>query len=133
MLACIKKFLSSQEERFQSREERKSVNTKLTFNYSNLKEAQEAHVLNIGKGGFFMSLETSKLPPVESKIDFCIQFDEGLTEIKGIGQVRWVRKDFEGDMPPGCGVEFIQIDDKSNIQIEDLINSFKTIKYIPRY
>ena len=80
-----------------------------------------------------MSLEVDKLPPVESKIDFCIQFNEGLTEIKGTGLVRWVRKDFDGDMPPGCGVEFIQIDEKFNDQVLDLINSLKTIKYIPRF
>ena len=133
LLTCIKKFLSSQDERFHPRDERIAVNTKLNFNYSNLKEAQEAHVLNIGKGGFFMSLEVDKLPAIESKIDFCIQFKDGLAEIKGIGQVKWVRKDYEGDMPPGCGVEFIQLDETSNVHASDLISSLKTAKYIPRY
>ncbi len=133
LLACIKKFLSSQNDRFLSREERQSVYAKLNFSYSSLQEAQEAHVLNIGKGGFFMSLEPDKLPPIESKIDFCIQFQEGAAEIKGTGQVKWVRKDFEGEMPPGCGVEFIEIDEKSNRHVLDLIESVKSAKFIPRF
>lgn len=133
LLASIKKFLGPQNERYLARETRQAVYTKLNFSYSNLKEAQEAHVLNIGKGGFFMSLETDKLPPLESKIDFCIQFHEGTAEIKGTGQVKWVRKDFDGEMPPGCGIEFTEIDEQSNRYVLDLIESLKTAKFIPRF
>ncbi len=133
LLACIKKFLVNQQDRFQTREIREAISVKLNFHGSTLKMAQEAHMLNIGNGGFFMSLDPDKLPGLNSKIEFNIEFQEERSEIKGTGIVRWVRKEFEEDMPPGCGIEFDEMDQKSKDLTKQLINSIRTGKYIPRF
>ncbi len=132
LVGCVKKMLSASSERLSPREFRDELNTKISISFSDLKQAQDARLLNIGKGGFFMSLSPEKLPAVDTAIEFHIKFDHGLAEIKGRGIVRWVRKESEDNLPVGCGVEFDELDESSSSQVIAMINSIRTGHYIPR-
>ncbi len=132
LLACVKKFLSANNERLRPRDFRESLQTKFSVSFDTIKHAQDAHLLNIGKGGFFMGMDLESLPAVDTKVEFHIRFNQGLTEIKGRGIVRWIRKESENNLPVGCGVEFEELDENSSAQVIALINSIRTGKYIPR-
>ena len=132
LLSCVKNFLSTQEQRLKSRIQRENVDSNFSMSFENIEHAQEAKLLNIGTGGFFMALSVPNLPAIDTEISFHIKFNHGLSEIKGLGQVRWVRKEIDDGLPIGCGVEFLEFEDRSYAHVIQLINSIRTGKYIPR-
>jgi hypothetical protein len=75
---------------------------------------------------------TDNFPQPEEFVNFQIAFENGpLTLIEGEGKVKWVRQKQNGDLMPGCGIEFIRLEEKSRAKVFELINFAKTQQYIP--
>jgi len=133
LLAAVEKMLRSQEDQWRTkRSPREPSLFQINLKYLNVDGAQKAHVLNIGRGGFFVGM-TENFPKVDDLVSFRMVFDEGLvTIIEGDGKVKWVRREQDRDLPPGCGVEFVSLDEKTRVKIFELINFLKTQQYIPK-
>lgn len=66
---------------------------------------------NLSAGGVFVA--THQLKPVGSKIELSISLPGG-SQVRGAGEVRWVRIFNErSDTPPGMGVRFAELDPES--------------------
>lgn len=111
--------------------ERLSSEFKIELYLPELGVAIQGKVLNIGRGGMFVSLQNN-FPKIKGKVEFCIAFDHGMPKkIDGCGVVRWVRANGSDAKPSGCGIEFEHLSDQSRKQVIELINSLKTKSFIP--
>ena len=71
---------------------------------------------NLSGGGVFIA--THLLRPVGEQIEVCIHLPDG-SEIRGIGEVRWVRVfNPDSDQPPGIGVRFSELEEGCSAAIE---------------
>ena len=133
LLAAVEKLLQTKEEKWKTqRHSREPVQFQINLKFEALKDAQKKHVFNIGRGGFFVGM-TENFPKIDELVSFRMVFDEGqVTVIEGDGKVKWIRLEPEGDLPSGCGVEFVSLDEKSKVKLFDLINSLRTQQYIPK-
>ena len=88
--------------------------------------------LNIGRGGMFLVLQ-KQFPIIGEPVEFQIETSPVQPlKIKGSGVVRWIRREHSEDQPSGCGIEFVDLDPQSRIEIFELIGKFKTKSFIPR-
>jgi CheY-like chemotaxis protein len=133
LLAAVEKMLLSQEEQWNvKRTPREASQFQINLKYKTIDGAQKAHVLNVGRGGFFVGM-TENFPKVDDPVAFRMVFDEGLvTIIEGDGKVKWVRREEDKGLSPGCGVEFVSLDEKMRVKLFELINFLKTQQYIPK-
>lgn len=71
---------------------------------------------NLSVTGVFVA--THRLRPVGDTFEICIHLPDG-TEVRGIGQVRWIRVyDEVNATPPGMGVRFIELEADAAESIE---------------
>ena len=133
LAAAVIKALTEREERWSSRQfERLSSDFNIDLKYSELNLAVQGQVLNIGRGGIFVSLE-SNFPTIDARVSFCIKFQgEGLKKLEGSGIIRWVRTEKSECGPTGCGIEFEFLDDSTRKEIIQIINEKKTKSFIPK-
>ncbi len=129
----VANLILSREERW-TPESDASVTTdcRITLSFPNLNKAVEGQMLNIGRGGMFVTIKDFS-PVVGSLTSFCIRFDSGnLQLIEGSGTVRWVREQKNGDLPPGCGIEFKFLGESSRKQVIAFINNSTAKAFIPK-
>lgn len=128
----VESSLEPLEERFQRREPRVELEFPVGLNFQKSGLTVQATILNIGRGGFFVSLNGTT-PAVSEEAEFRM---ETLTTpkltVSGKGTVRWVRKETEAGLPRGCGIEFHHLSPECIKQVIELIRSRKTKPYIPR-
>jgi CheY-like chemotaxis protein len=133
LLAAVIRAVGEKDEQWQSRKSDRLVSDfNIELAGAELGKPIQGKVLNIGRGGFFVSVENPAVS-MGSKIDFHIKFQQGtLKIIKGTGIVRWVRAEPVEGQPSGYGVEFDSLDDQSRKQVIELINTMKTRSFIPK-
>lgn len=92
----------------------------------------ESHVSNLGRGGAFVGM-APPFPKVDSQVRFTIDIHHpsSLT-LSGVGVVRWVREVAEGALPPGFGMEFLQLDEPGQRGLADLLDQLGDPAYIPK-
>lgn len=100
--------------------------------FPGLPAALEARVLNLGRGGMFITLPEGHYPNVNDIISFKVAFAEKNYFLLGSGVVRWVRTKGVDDSPVGCGIEFTYLDEDGRNQILEYVNSKKPKAYIPK-
>lgn len=80
---------------------------------------------NLSAGGVFIA--THLLRPVGDLVEVCIHLPDG-SEIRGHGQVRWVRVfNAESDTPPGIGVRFTELEQGGEGCIERFLHEREPI------
>jgi two-component system response regulator (stage 0 sporulation protein F) len=133
LVTAVENLLQAREDKWSSkRDSRKESRFKIDLKFSSFDGAQKAHVLNIGRGGFFIGM-SENFPKVGDPVSFRMHFDEGfVTVIEGDGLVKWVRREAGNQLPPGCGVEFVSLDDTTKAKIFELNNFLRTQQYIPK-
>ncbi len=91
-------------------------------------QSVRGQMLNIGQGGMFVSLDTPQLPGVGETLDFKILFQQvSAIQITGQGIVRWVRGKSTSGPLPGCGIEFLNLDNNDIPEAAHLIEAFKPL------
>jgi CheY-like chemotaxis protein len=111
--------------------DREAVDLTIELKFPNSGPVVEGHVMNLGRGGFF--LKTDTLPKVNDRISFSIQVDlESLGVIEGTGIVRWVRNVASENQARGCGIEFQSISDEHRMKVTQVVNFLKTRSHIPK-
>jgi CheY-like chemotaxis protein len=101
----------------------------IRIKYPELKMECTGVILNIGRGGMFVALD-SGLPSINTHGSFEIQLAN--QTLVGEGVVRWVRTTCSAELKSGCGIEFTFISDDVRPILLGLINSLKTHAFIPK-
>lgn len=126
----IKWVLSHPEDKWENRSTRFEVKLKITLQTNN-RNTIKTETFNIGRGGVFIYL-TENFPTIGDSIDFDIIYKTDIIQIiRGSGITRWVREVEEDGLPPGVGVEFIDMKKESIYKLMKLINDIKTKAFIP--
>jgi CheY-like chemotaxis protein len=132
LLAVIESSLTPKDQKWIRRENRTPADIAVKLIFPNFPEARGEKILNIGRGGIFVSTESNS-PHVNDNISFKIEFEDKLTTvIEGTGIVRWVRPNKVGELSKGCGIEFVDLEERARLKIIELINFLKTRQYIPK-
>ena len=86
---------------------------------------------DISEGGVFVS--TYLLEPVGSEVSVSLGLPGGY-EINATGIVRWVRDpvDLESSEPPGMGIEFDSLDERSRELIREFVEQVREPAFHPR-
>lgn len=132
MEAVIKAISNKLEIWSERKEERIRTNCIIDLQFPSLKISMESKVLNLGRGGMFVSLK-NQFPEVGQQATFSIKFNEGsVSSIEGGGLVRWVREEFAENQLAGCGIEFQYLTEQGRKQVVEVIKSLKTKSFIPK-
>lgn len=133
LLAAVLRTMGDKDEKWSSRTaERIETDLNIVLHFSDLGMAVEGNVMNVGRGGIFVSLK-DKFPTAESKVSFDIKFGGGQPgRLQGNGIVRWIRIQENPGRPAGCGIEFEYLSDDSRKQVITFINNLKTKAFIPK-
>ena len=82
---------------------------------------------NLSATGVFVA--THRLRPIGETIEICIHLPDG-AEVRGLGQVRWVRLyDETTATPPGMGVHFIDLDPEAMRAVETFLTRREPLLY----
>ncbi|MGZ3649568.1 MAG: response regulator [Bdellovibrionota bacterium] len=115
------------------RREGADINVHVHFQRSDVRGALKAS--DLGRGGFFVLMETkdARIPQVGESVSFQMLLGDGAPEIvRGVGAVRWVRARQEGNLMPGCGVEFTSFDGQGREVLLEYANFLSATTYIPK-
>jgi hypothetical protein len=87
--------------------------------------------IEIGQGGMFLPLE-SDFPSSFELIKFKVDTGNAhLGELRGFGQVRWVRQEAYDGLEVGIGVEFMQLEEASRLRLVRYLDETGPKAYIP--
>ena len=129
LIAKIEECLKKKPDRW-LKKERVDVDFSIDVSFDNYQTVVNAHILNIGQGGFFLKID-GPLALVNQFLEFKIAFLDGkYSPIQGKGVCRW-RRDDDSDYPKGIGVEFIEIDQETHTNLLALMQDLKLKAYIP--
>jgi CheY-like chemotaxis protein len=133
LLASINRAVTSKDELWGMNQiVEKNFDFDIALQFPELATATSGKLLSIGRGGMFVALRR-KLPVVDAKTIFRIQFVQGLPEgIEGSGIIRWVRSSNSDSHPAGCGVEFEYLNDNTRTQVVDFISDLRVKAFIPK-
>lgn len=112
---------------------RQDVGLEIEVRFPNFERFLSTTMQNLGRGGFFVTLE-DKFPRMEDKVQFKFHYDNNGTKvtIEDTAIVRWVRAQKEGDLLPGCGVEFLFSNKNEREKLLELVNFLTTNHFIPK-
>lgn len=97
------------------------------------KQEQNMKVLNVGRGGAFISLPSDMLPAVGASVKFRLPFAEkGFDYLEGCGIVRWSRRSPTEKYPTGVGIEFRNLSEVCRNKVLDLISAVNMKAFIPK-
>ena len=110
---------------------RSETNEEVSINVESLDIARIGRMLNFGMGGMFIQMEKD-FPKKDELINFKIEIriPEYIC-LEGAGKVRWIRTEKVDDCPPGVGIEFDSLSEKSIKKLKIIMNSIVTQSYIP--
>lgn len=75
---------------------------------------------NLSAGGVFVATHLTR--PVGEVIELSIHIPAHNLEIKGTGEVRWIREfNDQSDVPPGMGIKFLELEDGSQEAIDEFL------------
>lgn len=123
--------LQSPDERWKRRAPRVDTQLAVTLELPGFPSAIETKSINIARGGMFVALNRP-LPDVDTRVAFTIRFEHGMpSSLDGTGIVRWVQSVPSDELPAGCGIEFVDLDDGSREHIIELLESIRPRAFIP--
>lgn len=83
---------------------------------------------DISEGGLF--LNTYDIKPMGTEVDLHFSLPDG-TEVQARAVVRWVRetRDPDSDVPPGMGLQFVELGQESKVAIEAFLRQREPLFY----
>ena len=104
------------------RDKRTPIALKVRFKSATVSEFIDHYSQDISKGGIFIK---SKSPmPVGTLLKFEFQLKDNSPLIQGVGRVVWKRDENPArpDQPPGMGIKFIKMDERSRMIVEKIVS-----------
>jgi CheY-like chemotaxis protein len=128
----ILRLLMPREERWSSNVKQPDAGLDIILKVQGLPQAIEAKVMNLGRGGMFVTLPQTLCPNVNDQMEFKISLTDHNALVEGCGIVRWVRlSSKESQLPAGCGLEFTYLGDAERNRVLEYINANMPKSYIP--
>jgi len=110
---------------------RLSTDFRIEMTLKNTNQTVQGQMLNIGRGGMFVSME-APFPAVGETLEFHIFFNHAAAiQLSGQGIIRWVRSQSSSGRSGGCGIEFLNFADNSMPEVIRLIETFKPLSFTP--
>lgn len=133
LLNAVISSVMPRSERWANLPERLAVDFNIDLEFPALSFVMQAKVLSLGRGGMFVALQ-GPLPSIETGVNFKIRFNQGApSTLSGIGIVRWVRAgECQPEPPPGCGIEFVYLENESREDLIDYIEKLRSKSFIPK-
>lgn len=104
---------------------------RMLFRWTTLSAALRSGLFSVGTGGFFAAVDRTPPPPgtnIEFEFDFV---DAPSSSFRGVGVIRWSRKNRERAGPRGLGVELVHLSAESRKKFTGLNRILKSRAYIP--
>ncbi len=103
------------------------VSGKINISFKKANDFFKAYIANLGEGGLF--IHTTKNLPVGSLLDLEFSLPDSNQAITTKGKVVWVRpQDMSTEkMPPGMGIQFIDMSPKDNELLKHYIAQFGSL------
>lgn len=95
--------------------DRFEVTMAVELRYHGITEAISAAVANLSRGGMFIVLERNP-PPLGANVDFSLVSPTG-EKVAGKAAIRWIRKEPRAGLPPGVGLEFLEVSDDEQLSM----------------
>jgi CheY-like chemotaxis protein len=131
LVAHIQRMLLPLSKRWERTSDRLTAALTAKFQIANMQEAIAGQILNIGRGGMFVSMPDD-VPVIGQLLEFEIRLAKESAEIiHGNGMVRWVRGHDEGPLKRGFGLEFFELEPNSRRLVLELIATIQPRAYIP--
>lgn len=131
LMEAADRALEPSDQKWNPRSQRVHLETSLSVQLTDMKGAELGRVLNVGRGGIFVSVD-GELPERDTLVRFKIAFQHHRPHlIEGEGIVRWVRPKTDSGKIPGCGIEFVTLNSEGKKSVLELINAVKTKAFIP--
>ncbi len=94
----------------------------------------EIQSVNLGRGGLFAAIPTKNFSIGERvKFQFSIQNEhDQMVTISGDATIRWLRREAEGNLREGIGIEFDSVTPPGKSILARLVNDLNTRSYIPK-
>jgi CheY-like chemotaxis protein len=123
--------LTPKDQKWVSRNERVEVDMKIELQLSDMTSAIEGKVINLGRGGIFVTFEGAP-PRVDTSVRFKITFEKNdPLLIEGDGIVRWSRTKDKLSQSAACGIEFVTLNSEGSKSVMNLVKTQKTKAFIP--
>jgi len=135
LVAEMHRKLTSPKDRWKRRHPRLTAHAPIHFSAPSLSDAIRGRLVNLGRGGVFVSHAPDSLPRVSSEpVEFLLSFGGGApTALEGLGIVRWVRSKAQSDgLPTGFGLEFVELEPSSLEWLLDYLSRSSPNSYIPK-
>lgn len=119
-------------ERWVRQLEHQPSDLQLEIKADSLREAIQARVINIGRGGMFVAIDTAP-PANETRVSFCLSSPSTPNKIfEGIGICRWIRTGTDSGLPRGMGIEFQNLTEESLQTLLEILQTLKPKAFIPK-
>jgi uncharacterized protein (TIGR02266 family) len=83
---------------------------------------------NLSEGGLFVA--TAELLARGTVLDLEFSLPDGGPPVRLTGVVRWIRENHENiEGPPGMGVQFVELDDRTQARLERFVHMRDTLYY----
>jgi CheY-like chemotaxis protein len=132
LFAAVKEIVEPVSQRYNRATTRVQADLEMGLQFAKGPGKLPARILNLGRGGFFASLERPEDRSGQTLRFRLLTDTRPRVSISGEGVVRWARTEANGDYPLGYGIEFTAIDKECLWQLTELINFLKTKSFIPR-
>jgi len=102
----------------------KRISGKISISFKTASDFFKAYIANLGEGGLF--IHTSKSLPVGSLLDLEFSLPDSDQTITAKGKVMWIRpQDMSTEkMPPGMGIQFINMNPNDNELLKNYLAKF---------
>jgi uncharacterized protein (TIGR02266 family) len=121
LLRKLSHILDPQSTKMAQRRKHLRVNTKLPVRFSSGEEFKKLYIENLSGGGVYIA--SDKALPSGSIVHIELTLDEEQQTIKVEGKVTWSNPKPQSKLPAGMGVQFINMDRKTEALIRKLVRS----------
>jgi uncharacterized protein (TIGR02266 family) len=97
------------------------VATNLEVNLNTMYALKKAYIKNVSGGGLYIETASSATMGQKLEIELTLPGEE--SSFKVSTEVAWVNPRAVGDLGPGIGVRFLNLDDKKRTKIQRLVES----------
>lgn len=114
------------EDNHTGRREHRRVRMALQVSYRSMGSFLVSYSVDMSQGGLF--IETARPRDIGTELELWLAIPGAQEDVRIKGQVVWIRREAQGDQPPGMGVKFSQVDIDCGQLIDQLVRHFDGLR-----
>jgi len=108
------------------RREHRRVRLALQVSYRSTGSFLVSYSVDMSQGGLF--IETTRPRAVGTELELWLAIPGAQQDVRLKGTVVWIRREAQGDQPPGMGVKFLQVETDCGQLIDQLVRHFSGLR-----